>query len=145
MENVVFDGKPLQIKVTKLLTSKTFYSINKRYMYIINTSLKVLFRDLFIDATFFCWAVLYTAIIERLGSNADSVYAPRKRALHEPPSVRYAKRFYELYFQLIKNLPQVGEILSKERVVRKMRFFLRMSFFVVLLQQKLYKNSRVYE
>ena len=110
-----------------------------------------------IDATFFCRAVLYTAIIERLGSNADSVYAPRKRALHEPPSVRYAKRFYELYFQLIKNLPQVGEILynenlpqvveilSKERVVRKMRFFLRMSFFVVLLQQKLYKNSMVYE
>ena len=28
-------------------------------------------------------------------------------------SVRYAKRFYELYFQLIKNLPQVGEILNK--------------------------------
>lgn len=28
-------------------------------------------------------------------------------------SIRYAKRFYELYFQLIKNLPQVGEILNK--------------------------------
>ena len=29
-------------------------------------------------------------------------------------SVRYAKRFYELYFQLIKNLPQVEEILNKK-------------------------------
>ncbi len=29
-------------------------------------------------------------------------------------SIRYAKRFYELYFQLIGNLPQVVEILEKE-------------------------------
>lgn len=31
-------------------------------------------------------------------------------------SIRYAKRFYELYFQLIKNLPQVGEILGNENL-----------------------------
>ena len=31
-------------------------------------------------------------------------------------SVRYAKRFYELYFQLIKNLPQVEEILNKRNL-----------------------------
>ncbi len=31
-------------------------------------------------------------------------------------SIRYAKRFYELYFQLIRNLPQVGEILDEENL-----------------------------
>ncbi len=31
-------------------------------------------------------------------------------------SIRYAKRFYELYFQLIRNLPQVGEILETENL-----------------------------
>ena len=31
-------------------------------------------------------------------------------------SIRYAKRFYELYFQLIRNLPQVVEILDEENL-----------------------------
>ena len=38
-------------------------------------------------------------------------------------SVRYAKRFYELYFQLIKNLPQVVEILDKENLPQVVEIF----------------------
>ena len=38
-------------------------------------------------------------------------------------SVRYAKRFYELYFQLIKNLPQVVEILNKENLPQVVEIF----------------------
>ena len=38
-------------------------------------------------------------------------------------SVRYAKRFYELYFQLIKNLPQVVETLDKENLPQVVEIF----------------------
>lgn len=38
-------------------------------------------------------------------------------------SVRYAKRFYEIYFQLIKNLPQVVEILDKENLPQVVEIF----------------------
>ena len=40
---------------------------------------------------------------------------PNTEGLSET-SIRYAKRFYELYFQLIKNLPQVVEILENENL-----------------------------